>query len=309
MLRWLKWSATIALLAAIGLLLMRELRGIDWPGVRAALDSYSVASIAGALAFGIPGYLACASFDLFGRRATGHRLSRARTMLISYTGYSFSLNLGALVGGLAFRYRLYAPYGLPALTIGQIIGLSVLTNWSGYVLIAGAVLAYRPPVLPPGWAVDPLLLRGTGVLLLLILAGYIALCAVKGNTRLRWKRSELRLPTLRVAALQILVSTVSWSSIGAMIAWLLPGETGWLAVMPVLMVSALAGVWSHVPGGLGVTEAVFLALLGHSVPGDWLLAALIAFRAIYYLVPLTLAVLAYFYLEATARNFRGRPVA
>src|SRR5690606_11190253 len=105
-----------------------------------------------AIAFGLalPAYLSCAAFDLIGKHATGHGLSTVRTAIISFTGYFFSLNLGALVGGLAFRYRLYVPYGLPAMTISQIIGLSVVTNWSGYVLIAGAVMAWQPPELPPG---------------------------------------------------------------------------------------------------------------------------------------------------------------
>jgi hypothetical protein len=99
------------------------------------------------------GTLACAGFDLIGRHVTGHGLGVPRTSLISFTGYFFSLNLGALVGGLAFRYRLYMPYGLSGFTISQIIGLSVVTNWSGYVVIAGAVMAYQPPELPPGWEV------------------------------------------------------------------------------------------------------------------------------------------------------------
>jgi uncharacterized membrane protein YbhN (UPF0104 family) len=223
-------------------------------------------------------------------------------MLISYTGYYFSLNRGALVGGLAFRYRLYMPYGLSGMTISQVIGLSVITNWSGYLPIAGAVLAWQPPELPASWGVSDGVLRGTGVLLLAISAGYIAFCTARGGTTVRWRGSTLRLPTAGIAAIQIGLSAVSWGSIGAIIAWLLPGEVSWFTVMPVLMVSAIAGIWSHVPSGLGVVELVFVALLGHEVRESALLATVLVYRIIYYLVPFALAIASYAWLETTARR-------
>jgi uncharacterized membrane protein YbhN (UPF0104 family) len=299
---WLKRTALAAWVAAIAWLVVSQAREMDWAKVHEALLSFDARTIAIAFALSVPAVLACASFDLVGRHATGLGLPVPRVMLISYTGYYFSLNLGALVGGLAFRYRLYMPYGLPGMTISQVIGLSVITNWSGYLPIAGAVLAYRPPDLPDSWGVSGAVLRGTGFLLLAISAGYIAFCAVRGGTTVRWKGSDLELPTIGIAAIQIGLSAVSWCSIGAIIAWLLPGEVSWFAVMPVLMVSAIAGIWSHVPSGLGVVELVFVALLGHEVPKAELLATVLAYRIVYYLVPFALAILTYVYLEATARR-------
>lgn len=306
-LTWTKRAATAALLALIGLLVFDRAREMDWGGVAAALESYRLTAVGAAFAIGLPAFVACACFDLIGRHATGHGLAVRRVMLISFTGYYFSLNLGALIGGLAFRYRLYVPYGLPAMTISQIIGMSVLTNWSGYVLVAGAVLVYQPPDLPPGWSIGAAPMRVLGGALLAIAAGYFAVCAVRGGTRVQWKGSVLRLPTVGVAAVQVALSIVSWGGIGAVIAWLLPGDAGWLAVMPVLMISAIAGIWSHIPSGLGVIEVVFLALLGHRVAESELLAGLLVFRAVYYLVPFALAIVAYAYLEATAG--RVGPVA
>jgi glycosyltransferase 2 family protein len=301
----LKTAATIAIVAVAIFLVVRAARRIDWVGVLEALRNYDLATLAAALALVIPGQLACACFDLIGRHATRLRISVPRVMLISLTGYNFSLNLGALIGGLAFRYRLYAPYGLAPMTIAQVIGLSVLTNWSGYVLLAGLVLVYEPPELPDAWGPGSAVLRGAGICLLVVTAAYLILCASKGGTRVRWKGSELRLPTLRVAAVQFALSIASWSVIGALIAWLLPGDVGWLAVMPILMVSSIAGVWSHIPGGLGITEVVFVSLLGHRVDGSALLAALLVFRVLYYLAPFLVALAAYAYLETTARSVRS----
>jgi glycosyltransferase 2 family protein len=301
----LKKAAAIAIVAVAIFLVVREARRIDWAEVLGALRNYEFAMLAAALALVIPGQLACACFDLIGRQATRHRLSVPRVMLISFTGYNFSLNLGALIGGLAFRYRLYAPYGLAPMTIAQVIGLSVLTNWSGYVLLAGLVLVYEPPELPSGWGPGSTVLRGTGIVLLAFTAAYLGLCAAKGGTRVRWKGSQMRLPTLRVAAVQFALSIVSWSVIGALIAWLLPGDVGWITVMPILMISSIAGVWSHIPGGLGITEVVFVTLLGQRVDGAVVLAALLAFRVLYYLAPFLVALAAYAYLETSARSLRS----
>lgn len=299
---YIKRAALVAWVAAIGWLVVVRARDMDWGQVLDALVSFDATRIAIGFALAVPAIVAAASFDLVGRHATGHDLPVGRVMLISYTGYYFSLNLGALVGGLAFRYRLYMPYRLPGMTISQIIGLSVVTNWSGYVPIAGAVLAWRPPDLPDEWGVGASALRLAGVLLLASAAAYIGFCALRGGSTVHWKGSALRLPTVGVAAIQIGLSVVSWGSIGAIITWLLPGDVSWFTVMPVLMVSAIAGIWSHVPSGLGVIELVFVALLGHEVRESALLAAVLVYRIIYYLVPFVVAIAAYAWLEATARS-------
>jgi glycosyltransferase 2 family protein len=303
----LKRAALLLWIAAIGYIVISRGLEMDWPKVLEALRSFEATTMVTAFALGVPAFLACASFDLIGRHVTGHRLPVPRVMLISWTGYFFSLNLGALVGGLAFRYRLYMPYRLSGMTISQVIGLSIVTNWSGYVPIAGAVLAWQPPDLPAAWGVREGVMRGTGILLLAVSAGYLALCALRGGSRVSWKDSKFELPTLKTAAMQVALSVVSWGSIGAIITWLIPGDLSWFTVMPVLMISAIAGIWSHVPSGLGVIELVFLALLGHRVPHNELLAAILMYRLVYYLVPFGLAILAYAWLEATAR--RAYPAA
>ena len=297
---WLKRLLTAALLALVAYLVVKNAREMDWAAVWEGLRSYGPQSILVAIAIALPGQLACACFDLVGRHATGHRLAVPRTMLVSYTGYYFSLNLGALVGGLAFRYRLYVPHGFRPLQIGQIIGLSVLTNWLGYILIAGIVLAFRPPELPDDWGPGTAVLRSVGVLFLALSAAYVVACVLRGGSTLNVRNTEVTVPGPRIALLQYALSLASWGTIGAALVWLLPGEVTWFTVMPVLMVSALAGIWSHVPGGLGVTEVVFLTMLGGQVDKSDILAALVVFRATYYLLPFALAVVAYLWLEATA---------
>lgn len=302
----MKRAALVAWLCLVAVLIWFQMRDLQWSRVLDALRNFETHRIAVAVLFGLAACFTASAYDLIGRNATGHDLPVPRVMLISFTGYFFSLNLGALVGGLAFRYRLYMPYALAPLTISQIIGLSVLTNWSGYVLIAGGVLAWQPPELPADWGIGTGALRGTGIVLLGIAAAYLALCLARGGTCVRWKGSDFELPTPRVAALQIALSVASWASIGGIITALLPDGVSWLEVMPVLMVSAIAGIWSHVPAGLGVVEAVFLAMLGERIPDSAVLASLLVYRFIYYLAPFAVAIGSYIFLEANSRATSGQ---
>ncbi|MES7826506.1 UPF0104 family protein, partial [Cutibacterium acnes] len=75
-------------------------------------------------------------------------------------------------------------------------------------------------------------------------------------------------------------------------------------VVAVLMVSAVAGVVTHVPAGLGVLEAVFIGLLGWKFSRPELVATLVAYRAVYYLAPLAVAAALYAVLEWRARHLR-----
>jgi uncharacterized membrane protein YbhN (UPF0104 family) len=84
---------------------------------------------------------------------------------------------------------------------------------------------------------------------------------------------------------------------------------GWLGekvayadVLTVLLVGAIAGVVAHVPAGLGVFEFVFVALLAHQVPESRLLAALLGYRALYYIVPTLIAAVMYAVFELRARR-------
>ena len=51
-------------------------------------------------------------------------------------------------------------------------------------------------------------------------------------------------------------------------------------------------------------EAVFVTLLSHQVPQAQLLGALLAYRGLYYLLPLGVATLGYLVTEARARRLR-----
>jgi phosphatidylglycerol lysyltransferase len=101
-----------------------------------------------------------------------------------------------------------------------------------------------------------------------------------GSWSLRTPRPSIALPQIALAVIDL--------SVSAFVLWLLlPAGSG---VSPIAFAGAYsiamsAAVISHVPGGLGVFESLLvLALPG--LPADQLVGSLLAWRGIYYLLPL-----------------------
>eukprot|EP01036_Dinobryon_divergens_P042758 gene42758-56839_t len=221
-------------------------------------------------------------------------------MGVTFISYAFNLNLGSLVGGVAFRYRLYSRLGLGNETITRVLGFSMFTNWIGYLLVAGVAFCFWPLDLPPGWKIGNDGLRMLGAVLLMLAFAYVLLCAFVRGRVWRVRGHAFKTPGLAMALLQLAMSCANWSLIGGVIWFLLQGAVGYPHVLAVLLVAAVAGVVTHVPAGLGVLEAVFVALLAHQVPEATLLGALLAYRGLYYLLPLTVATLGYLAQEGLA---------
>lgn len=300
--RWIRRGLAVAFFAALAWLLYSRGREMDWGAVWASLGDYELSTLGIGLAFAFLAYLAFGGYDLISRQQVGHHVPVFRTLAIGMVAYALNLNLGAMVGGWATRFRLYARSGVDAVTTTRIIGFGMLSNWSGYLLVAGLMALLAPPQLPDQWGLSPHLLPMIGMALLLLLAMYFALCVLKPGDLLRARRLELRIPRLRVAGLQIGVSVIHWLSTCMVMYVLLPESLSFPTVLGVLLMSSIAGAAMHIPAGLGVIEAVFVAALGDRIPVPQILAALLAYRAVFYLIPLMLGLLAFPFLEWRARD-------
>jgi uncharacterized protein (TIRG00374 family) len=116
--------------------------------------------------------------------------------------------------------------------------------------------------------------------------------------------------TLRFALLQLAMSCMNWLLIASVIFILFEQKIAFEDVLCIFLITVVASLIVHVPAGLGVIEAVFVALLSHRMPASEVLAALLMYRLIYYLIPLALAALAYLVIEArtgiSSANGEGR---
>ena len=307
--RWSRWKRPLTLVFFLLLIVLFTTlaRRIDWSEVFATLADFKVRTLIIAATLTVISFITYACFDLIGRTYIRQKLGWRQILPVGVISYAFNLNLSAWVGGIAMRYRLYSRLGVSTGNIAKILGLSLATNWFGYMTLAGVVFSSGLVTMPPGWKLSSHALQGVGVLLLLASAGYLLACRFSKRRAWTVRGMEINLPSLRMAVLQLALGTLNWSLMAAVIFTLLPSKLDYPVVLGVLLISSIAGVITHIPAGLGVLEAVFIALLQHDVSRGSLLAGLIAYRAIYFILPLLITVVMYLVIEAKAKALRVRP--
>lgn len=294
---WAKRILTLACFIAVPALLFMLIKNLDWQEVKHALTSYKISTLVIAGAITLVSYGVFSSYDLLSRRYTGHHVPKRQVMPLAFVCYAFNLNLSSWVGGIALRYRLYSKLGLDVPTITRILSLGLVTNWLGYLFIGGAVFAMGLPALPDSVKIGATGLRLIGLGMILAGLGYLAACRFAKRRAWQIKGYEITLPRFRLALLQAALGATNWALMGAIIFVLLPAKAGYATILAILLISSIAGVITHIPAGLGVLETIFITLLQDEYSKGTLLAALIAYRALYFLMPLAIACVVYLILE------------
>jgi len=303
-------SAAISLLilAMAGFALYALLRDIDFGKVVAALKVQSLQRIAIAGAFVVAGYVTLTFYDLFALRTIGrHQVPYSVAALASFTSSTIGHSLGAAVvtGGLV-RLRIYSVWGLTVVDIAKIAFVTGMTFWLGNALLLGGATAYAPEAAS---AVDHLpswINRAVGLAGLCGIACYLIWLTPQPRTigRSGWR---IVLPNLRLTLLQIGIGAMDLALVTLAMYVLLPASpaTGFVTVLVVFLTATLLGTVSHAPGGLGVIEATMLIGLAQ-FQREELFAALLTFRALYFVLPLLLASLS---LGLREVRMLARPIA
>lgn len=298
-----RWAVPALGILVLAMLVMHAHK-IDWAGAWKALQRYpwQVLGVVWLIATASHALYGC--FDLIGRLHTKHRLSAPHTWAIAVASYGFNLNLGSLVGGVALRGRLYARAGLDEATVAQIVAVSLGTNWLGYAAVAGGLFASGAIESLGRLPIGVQALRGGGVALLALVLGYGVACFwLKGKTW-AWRGRRLTFPAPQVAALQLSLGAANWLTMASAMYVLLGTEIPYATTLGVLLVASIVGVVTPIPAGLGVLEAAYLAMLSGSVPQGRLMGAVLAYRALYYFLPLAGALLLYLMLERVSGQAR-----
>ncbi|NIY47239.1 lysylphosphatidylglycerol synthase domain-containing protein [Cedecea colo] len=299
----LTWLFFIAVIVLLGVYAQK----VNWQEVWKVIRGYNRIALFSAVGLVIISYLLYGCYDLLGRAYCGHKLAKRQVMLVSFICYAFNLTLSTWVGGIGMRYRLYSRLGLPGSTITRIFSLSISTNWLGYILLGGVIFTAGVVQLPDHWYINQTTLRIIGIVLLAIIVAYLWFCAFAKHRHMTVKGQKLVLPSFKFAVAQMLISSANWMAMGAII-WLLLGqEINYFFVLGVLLVSSIVGVIVHIPAGIGVLEAVFIALLaGEHTSHGAIIAALLAYRLLYFIAPLLLAIVCYLALESRAKKLRAK---
>lgn len=303
------WSAvkkllSIAFFVTVATLLFIKARDIEWDKVLETLKSTEVGTLALSVVLSFLCYGFYASYDLFGRYLLQTKVSPFKTWLAAWISYACNLNLGAMIGSVAFRYRLYSRLGVKSAVVTRIIGITVATNWIGYLLLSGLLFVSGSVDVPESWAVSGAALRFLGAAFLLVVAVYLYLCGFSRQREWNFKGRTFTLPSIRLAALQFAIATIHWTLMALVMFQFFQGQVAFSTVYAVLLISSVAGAMAHIPGGLGVLEAVFVALLSGAMPQYQVLAAVFAYRVVFYFIPLLVAVPVYLGYEATFRPAR-----
>lgn len=298
---WGKRLLTAFFFIAIPILLYTVLKNIEWQEVKQALQAYQAKTLLTGCAIAMLSFLVFSSYDLLALHYLKHPIQARKIIPLAFVGCVFSLNL-AWIGGVATRFRLYTRLGVDAVTITKIISTNIVTNWLGYIIIAAIIFSSGLLELPDNWKIGSTALQIIGFVLLLIAGSYFFACRYSKRRSFRIFKQKLELPTLKFAATQAGVASINWSAMGLLIYVLLQGKVDYPTVLGILLISSIAGVITHIPAGLGVIEAVFIAMLSHQVSKGTILAALIGYRAIYFLLPLAIAAIIYLIFELYAKR-------
>jgi len=291
------YVAVVAMLVAIG-------RELDWPAAAAALDALPLRAVLTAAVCSAVCYALYAGYELLAARQVGVALPRGQVAAIGFASYACNLSLGAMLGALGLRLRLYTSRGIPAGAGVRLVAFNLLTNWSGYLLVLGAALLLMRTEPPPAWRVGAPVLQVLGAVLVVLAAGYAYACARARRRRWRLRGLAIELPTLRTALRQFALSVPAWLASAASLHALLPAADFDLLLVS-LLGSAVIGLVVRVPAGLGVIEAVFLGALGGALGEGPVLASLLAYRCVHYLGPLVLGLLTFVLLDLAARRAAG----
>lgn len=297
--RWGTGLLILALLAGALVILDRWLDRYSISDIRQAIGRIGSGQLVQASVTAAVSYALLTLYDVLALHHLRRDLPYRWVAFTAFTSYAFSHSLGfASIIGATVRYRLYAPLGLTAVDVAQVTLFVVTTFTLGLAV-----------VMPIAMLLDPTAFQALhltkessvllGVAALALLAAYVFAGA--------WLRRPLRIfghevafPRPPIAAGQLLLGLVDLGlASGVLYLCLPPSETvGYLDVVVAFGLALVAGIISHVPGGLGVFDAIVLVTLTPEMAGSDVMAGLLVFRIIYYLAPLMLAGLMFGAVEA-----------
>jgi glycosyltransferase 2 family protein len=281
-----QWIGPLMAAVVIGLVAILAYRIVNeyrWSDIARAIAAISSERIARGAIFAAASYFCLTWFDWLALRCIDRPLAYRQAALTSFCSLSIGHNVGfAGLSSGAVRYRFYARWGLGFEDVAKLVIFCGITVAMGLATVAGASLVLNPAFVASFAAMNPSVARMAGLMLLMLPAAYIGLTRLRKTLSLFGR--SVRLPSTRLAAAQVGVGGLNYLCVSACLHQLL-GSTGAVAYVDVAAAYVLANtgvIASHVPGGLGVLEGIVLSLL----PGASVLAALLLFRVVYYLVPL-----------------------
>lgn len=298
--RWIAQSAVLCALVVAVTVLQQRLADYPWSRLTGDLVALGPGPVALAALATAVSYSIMVGYDALALSYVDHSMPHRRYAAASFVATAFGNTLGAsALVGAALRARAYSAWGLPAFAITRVVGFNLVTLSLGSSLLIAVGLAWAPAGVLAWLPLNRPVSLLVATLLLAGVAGYVLWCG-RGKPPVTVRDWRIDRPSRWMAAAQLAVSVVEWLTMAAVLHVLLPAGHG-LAFAPFAVLFVLAttlGLLSNVPGGLGIVEAVLVLALADRVPATGLVTALVAYRLVYYLVPLAVAAVVLAVLEA-----------
>jgi uncharacterized membrane protein YbhN (UPF0104 family) len=288
---WIGFALSATIVAISVYVLTRLLRDIDIARVAADLYAMPTANITAAIFFVACAYGTLTWYDLFALRTIEANHVRYRiAALASFTSYAIGHNIGATAfSGGAIRYRIYSQFGLGVIDVAKICFLTGLTFWLGNLAVLGSGMIYLPDVPSHILKLPPPMIQKIGAAALILLAGYVGWAWRRPRSfgRKGWR---VTLPSGLSTLVQIGIGIADLGCSSLAMYNLLPGAAGegFFTIAVAFVSATLLGFASHAPGSLGVFDVAMLVALPH-VGREELVAGLLAFRTLYFILPFALA--------------------
>lgn len=272
-------------------MIYRQLSKYSLNELKDAILSIPVKHLLCALTASFIGYIALSTYDYLALKYIKTKLASWKWILTGFIGFSVSNNAGhAIVSGGAVRYRFYSRWGI---TPGDIVKM---VTFSGFTyLVACFFLIIVGYVLTPEHAFGESESTQLSTFITMILS-LIGLCiylwaSIYYKKDLIIKGIDFKMPNFSLALAQIFIGSLDILMASLVLYSVLISfvEIDFITFMGAFIIAQVLGVYSQVPGGLGVFELVFSNILPGQDNQAILFGALIAYRIIYYLLPLILS--------------------
>src|SRR6201986_221332 len=297
--KWIGWkrlgiAVSLFIIAFAITTLVRTLKGVDGGVILTALTEIPTSHIALAALCVVGAFCTLTFYDFFALRTIGKKHVPYRiAALSSFTSYSIGHNIGATVfTGGAIRFRIYSDYGLSAVDVAKICFLSGLTFWLGNTFVLGIGMAWHPAAASSMDQLPPAINRLIALGVLCAIGAYFAwLCLGEERRELGQNGWKVRLPSAPLTLVQVLIGVVDLGFCALAMYLLMPPQPGidFISLAVVFILATLLGFASHAPGSIGVFDAAMLVALPE-FGKEQLLATLVVFRILYFVIPFGLAI-------------------
>ncbi|MFC3940237.1 bifunctional lysylphosphatidylglycerol flippase/synthetase MprF [Pseudomonas gingeri NCPPB 3146 = LMG 5327] len=300
--------AVTLLLFAIALIACRHLLiELDLDALHDSILSVPKPALGGAIAATAIGFIILLGYEWSASRYADVHLPAKTLALGGFTAFAIGNAIGlSLLSGGSVRYRLYARNGLGAAEVARMTLFASLSLGCALPPLAALATLSNLPAAAEALHLPAYLL---GAIAVAILALFALLAVgiyrrrlpeqpIPNNLLVKVGRRTLRLPSARLTLLQLVITALDVAAAATVLYLLLPEAPPFGAFLLVYLLALAAGVLSHVPGGVGVFEAILLAAFANELGAAPLAAALLLYRLIYVLLPLLLACLTLLSTEA-----------